>query len=84
MHGRLAVATDLNFDFDLLQHLRTSYDLTSERTSASASSRRAVLAVSEMKSEAEVETLTLVEADNKAGYFGVTHKPGRSNPTRRG
>ena len=42
---------------------------------------RAVLAVSAMwRSQAEAEGLTLLEADNKTGYFGVYHRPGRSKP----
>ena len=28
----------------------------------------------------EIAGLTLLEADNKTGYFGVYHKPGRSKP----
>ena len=32
------------------------------------------------RSQAEAEGLTLLEADNKAGYFGVRHLPGRSKP----
>merc|ERR1740124_164959 len=30
--------------------------------------------------QAEAERLTLLVADNKAGYFGVHHKPGRPKP----
>ena len=30
--------------------------------------------------QAEAEGLTLLVADNKAGYFGVKHLPGRSKP----
>ena len=30
--------------------------------------------------QAEAEGLTLRVADNKAGYFGVHHKPGRAKP----
>ena len=52
----------------------------------------AVLAVSDVASQAEAEALTLLKADNKTGYFGVYHKPGCSkpyqvpgpSPTRRG
>ena len=32
------------------------------------------------RSQAEAEGLTLLEADNKTGYFGVYHRPGRSKP----
>ena len=32
------------------------------------------------RSQAEAEGLTLLTADNKAGYFGVYHYPGRSKP----
>ena len=32
------------------------------------------------RSQVEVEGLTLLKADNKAGYFGVNHQPGRSKP----
>ena len=30
--------------------------------------------------QAQAERLTLLVADNKAGYFGVNHHPGRSKP----
>ena len=30
--------------------------------------------------QAEAEGLTLLVADNKAGYFGVSHLPGRPKP----
>ena len=30
--------------------------------------------------EAEAEALTLLQADNKTGYFGVHHKSGKSKP----
>ena len=34
--------------------------------------------------QAEAEGLTLLEAENKTGYYGVSlDKPGRSSPTRR-
>ena len=32
------------------------------------------------RSQARAEGLTLLEADNKAGYFGVNHKPGHPKP----
>ena len=32
------------------------------------------------RSQADAEGLTLLEADNKAGYFGVCHLPGRPKP----
>ena len=32
------------------------------------------------RSQAEAEGLTLLKADNKAGYFGVTHRPGTGRP----
>ena len=32
------------------------------------------------RSQAEAEGLTLLEADNKTGYFGVHRQPGRSKP----
>ena len=35
-----------------------------------------------LRSQAEAEGLTLLKADNKAGYFGVNHKPGKPNPIR--
>ena len=46
---------------------------------------RAALAISEMRSEearqqAQAERLTLRVADNKTGYFGVCHQPGRRKP----
>ena len=34
----------------------------------------------EARQQAEAEGLTLLKADNKAGYFGVYHKPGRPKP----
>ena len=34
----------------------------------------------EARQQAQTEELTLLVADNKAGYFGVHHKPGRSRP----
>ena len=34
----------------------------------------------EARQQAEAEGLTLLVAKNKAGYFGVCHKPGRSKP----
>ena len=33
----------------------------------------------EARQQAQAERLTLLVADNKAGYFGVTHQPGRPN-----
>ena len=30
--------------------------------------------------QAEADCVTLLKADNTTGYFGVTHKPGRSKP----
>ena len=37
------------------------------------------------RSQAEAEGLTLLEADNKTGYFGVTSQASASpSPTRRG
>ena len=32
------------------------------------------------RSQAEAEGLTLLEADNKTGYYGVNHRPGYLNP----
>ena len=32
------------------------------------------------RSQAEAEGLTLLEADNKAGYYGVHHQSGRHKP----
>jgi len=32
------------------------------------------------RSQAEAEGLTLLEADNKTGYFGVSHQPGKHKP----
>ena len=32
------------------------------------------------RSQAEAEGLTLLKADNKTGYFGVNHRPGRPKP----
>ena len=45
-------------------------------------SRCAVFAVSVRmwRSQAEAEGLTLLEADNKTGYFGVSHNPGQPKP----
>ena len=34
----------------------------------------------EARQQAQAEGLKLRVADNKAGYFGVTHNPGRSKP----
>ena len=34
----------------------------------------------EAAQQAQAERLTLLVADNKAGYFGVVHQPGRSKP----
>ena len=34
----------------------------------------------EARQQAEAEGLTLLKADNKAGYFGVYHKPGHPRP----
>ena len=31
------------------------------------------------RSQAEAQGLTLLKADNKTGYFGVSHKPGNPN-----
>ena len=31
-------------------------------------------------SEAQAEALTLLKADNKAGYYGVHHQPSKSKP----
>ena len=39
-----------------------------------------MLAVSDVASQAEAEGLTVLEAGNKTGYFGVYHKPGCSKP----
>ena len=33
-----------------------------------------------MSAEAEAEGLTLLKADNKTGYYGVYHQPGKSKP----
>ena len=43
---------------------------------------RAVLAVSVLlrRAPAEAEGLTLLESDNKAGYYGVYHHPGQPKP----
>ena len=45
-------------------------------------SGRAVLGLSSMwrLSQAEAEGLTLLKAENKTGYFGVSQMPGRSKP----
>ena len=32
------------------------------------------------REQAEAEGLTLLKADNKAGYSGVAHQPGRCKP----
>ena len=32
------------------------------------------------RQQAEAEGLTLLEADNKTGYFGVTHHPDHTKP----
>ena len=32
------------------------------------------------RSQAEAEGLTLLKADNKAGYFGVHYQPSRNKP----
>ena len=34
------------------------------------------------RSQAEAEGLTLLEADNKTGYFGVYHRPGKPKPNQ--
>ena len=34
----------------------------------------------EARQQAQVEGLTLLVADNRAGYLGVRHQPGRSKP----
>ena len=34
----------------------------------------------EARQQAQAEGLTLRVADNKTGYFGVSHQPGRSKP----
>ena len=34
----------------------------------------------EARQQAQVERLTLLVADNKAGYFGVSHKPDHPKP----
>ena len=34
----------------------------------------------EARQQAQTEGLTLCVADNKAGYFGVYHQPGRTKP----
>ena len=34
----------------------------------------------EVRQQAEAEGLALLKSDNKAGYFGVHHKPGRAKP----
>ena len=40
-----------------------------------------MVAVSDVASQAEAEGLTLLVADNKAGYFGVhLDKPGKPKP----
>ena len=36
----------------------------------------------EARQQAEAERLTLLVADNKAGYFGVEHRPGKPKPYR--
>ena len=36
----------------------------------------------EARQQAPAEELTLLVADNKAGYFGVHHKPGYTKPYR--
>ena len=41
------------------------------------------MAVSDVASQAQAEGLTLLKADNKTGYFGVYHQPGRPKPRRR-
>ena len=33
-----------------------------------------------MRQQAQAERLTLLVADNKTGYFGVTHQPGQPKP----
>ena len=38
----------------------------------------------EARQQARAEELTLLVADNKAGYFGVHHKPGRPKPYEAG
>ena len=35
--------------------------------------------MSSWRSQAEAEGLTLLEADSKTGYYGVSHHPGQSN-----
>ena len=40
----------------------------------------APLASEEAQQQAQAERLTLLVADNNAGYFGVRHKPGQSKP----
>ena len=37
-----------------------------------------------VQQEAQAEKLTLLVAENAAGYFGVCLKPGRPSPIRRG
>ena len=34
----------------------------------------------EARQQAQAERLTLLKADNKAGYFGVRHRPGKTKP----
>jgi hypothetical protein len=36
--------------------------------------------VSDVESHVEAEGLTLLKADNKTGYFGVYHHPGKPKP----
>ena len=47
--------------------------MTSEKDSGSLTREQAL-------QQAEAEGLTLMESTNKAGYFGVSHQPGRAKP----
>ena len=48
--------------------------MTSEQDSGSLTREEQAL------QQAEAEGLTLMESTNKAGYFGVSHQPGRAKP----
>ena len=50
--------------------------VAAERAAAAA----APLTSEEARQQARAEKLTLLVADNKAGYFGVVHQPGRPKP----
>jgi hypothetical protein len=47
---------------------------------AAAAERAAVLTSEEARQQAQAETLTLVVAENRTGYFGVSLKPGQPKP----